>query len=171
MPLLIQRFFSICQFQSGPQDLPPSKFLLLMSLLAYALMGLILALNKASLGEALAMVAVDVALLASLSWGLLWTKALSSRYTQTLTALAGCGALLAACAWPLLLWQQQSNNDANTLLVSFLLWLWFLWLIMVFSNIISQALSSKLLMGSLWTVLYIFISDSIAQILFFQETL
>jgi len=171
MHLLIKQFFAICLFRSGPQDLPTSKFLLLLSLLAYTLVGLLLALNKATLPESLAMVSVDLALLTGLSWLLLWIRVLGHRYTQTLTALAGCGAILALCAWPLLLWQQASGNDSVIMLAALLMWLWFFWQIMVFSHIISQALSVPLFIGTFLALVYMFISYSIAQTLFPQGTL
>jgi hypothetical protein len=140
-------------------------------LLAYALVGLLLAINQATLFKALAMVSVDVLLLASLSWLILWTRVLTHRYTQTLTALAGCSAILAFCAWPLLLWQQTSGNDTSTMLIALLMWAWFFWQIMVFSHIYSQALESPLSIGIALAIAYMYISYSVAQTLFYQEAL
>ena len=171
MNLLIRRFFAICLFRAAPQDLPSSFFLLLLALLAYALVGLLLALNQATILKSLAMVSVDILLLAGLSWLLLWTRVLSQRYTQTLTALAGCSAILAFCAWPLLLWQQSSVNDSGNNLVALLMWAWFFWQIMVFSHIISQALESRLLVGMTLAIAYMYISFSVAQTLFYQDAL
>ena len=171
MRLLIKRFFAICLLRASPQELPSSLFLLSLSLLAYALVELLLALNKTPWLEALAMVAVDTILLATMSWLLLWIRTLTSRYVQTLTALAGCGALLTLCAWPLLLWQQDSASDTAVMLIALLMWLWFFWQIMVFSHIISQSVSSPFFIGSLLALLYIYISFSVAQTLFYQDTL
>ena len=171
MYLLIKRFISICLFRATPQDLPTSTFLMLLLLLIYAFTGLLLAMNQATLLKAAAMVGVDIMLLAGLCWVLLWARALTHRYTQTLTALAGCSAILALCAWPLLLWQQYSGNDPSIMLISYLMWAWFFWQIMVFSHIISQALSSSLLTGMTLAVIYLFISYSVAQTLFYQEAI
>jgi hypothetical protein len=168
MFLLIHRFFLICLFRASPQDLPASSFLLLLSLAAYALIGFLMALNKSDAIQALAMVGVDLVLLAGLTWAILWVRLLGKRYPQTLTALAGCGAMLALFAWPLLLWQQYSDNSTLASFVAVLMWLWFFWQILVFSHIISQALSTSLYIGTGLALVYMFISYSVAQSLFFR---
>jgi hypothetical protein len=171
MYLLFKFFFRIILLRATPQELPSSTFLMSATLLAYALVELLLALNKTPPLEALAMVSVDVILLASLCWILLSLRGLAPRYVQTLTALSGCGAMLALCAWPLLLWQQASGSDTTIMLVALLMWAWFFWQIIVFSHIISQALSSPMIIGSALALLYMYISFSVAQMLFYQEAL
>jgi|GEM_PF-325701 len=171
MYLLIKRFFSICLLRASPQDLPSSSFLLLLALLLNGLVGILLAINQTTFFNAVAMSIVDVILLSGLCWLLLWARVLTLRYTQTLTALAGCSAMLALCAWPLLLWQQYGGNEAGIKLIALLMWLWFFWQIMVFSHIISQALSSPFFIGMLLTITYMFISYRVAQTLFYQESL
>lgn len=117
------------------------------------------------------MVSVDLALLIGLCWILLFIRKLPHRYTQTLTALAGCSAILALCAWPLLLWQQSSGSEGVVVLAALLMWLWFFWQIMVFSHIISQVLSTPLFVGTTLALVYMYFSYSIAQALFYQDTL
>jgi hypothetical protein len=168
MLLLINRFLSICLFRASPKDLPRSAFLLVLSLLAYAVIGCVLALNQSPLPQAMAMVAVDILLLAGLTWVVLWVRLLGDRFPQTLTALAGCGAILALFAWPLLLWQQISGNSIVESLAALLMWIWFFWQILVISHIISRALSTSLFIGTGLAVMYMFISYSVAQSLFFR---
>jgi len=168
MFLLINRFFLICLFRAWPKDLPTSAFLLLLSLTAYGLVGFFLALNKSSALQALAMIGVDILLLAGLTWLVLWVRVLGKRYLQTLTALAGCGAILALFAWPLLLWQQYSGNSVVETFVALLMWLWFFWQILVFSHIIRDAVSTSLFIAIGLALVYMFISYSVAQTLFFR---
>ena len=168
MPLLIHRFFLICLLRASPKDLPASYFLMILSLMAYGLIGLFMALNKASMPQAMAMVAVDIVLLAGLTWLILWIRLLANRYLQTLTALAGCGAMLALFAWPLLLWQQYSGSSTIEAFVTLLMWLWFFWQILVFSHIISRALSTPLFVATGLALVYMFISYSVAQSLFYR---
>jgi hypothetical protein len=168
MPLLIHRFFLICLFRASPKDLPTSAFLMGLSLFAYGLVGFFMAMNKSTAGQAMAMVTVDIVLLAGLTWIVLWVRLLGKRYLQTLTALAGCGALLALLAWPLLLWQQYSGNSAIETFVALVMWIWFFWQILVFSHIISQALSTSLFIATGLALVYMFISYSVAQSLFFR---
>lgn len=173
MHLLFKRFFSICLLRAAPQDLPASRFLLVLALLSYSLVKILLVINHATFISAVAMSVVDVILLSGFCWSLLWVRLLSLRYTQTLTALAGCSAIVALCAWPLLLWQQYYDDDTGirfvSLIVALIISLWFLWKIIVFSHIISQALSSPLFIGVLLTIIYIYISFSVSQALFYQE--
>lgn len=168
MLLLVKRFFMICLFRASPGDLPSSVFLLVLSLVAYGLIGFLMAMNKSTALQALAMVSVDIVVLAGLTWLVLWVRLLANRYRQTLTALAGCGAILALLVWPLLLWQQYSGNSAIESLVALIMWLWFFWQIMVFSHIISQALSTPLFIATGLALVYMFISYSVAQSLFFR---
>lgn len=174
MQLLFKRFFSICLLRAAPQDLPASTFLLVLALLAYGLVKILVAMNHATFFTAVGMSLVDVILLSVFCWSLLWVRVLSPRYTQTLTALAGCSAIMALCAWPLLLWQQYYDNETTVKLISvivaLIISLWFLWKVIVFSHIISQALSAPLFIGMLLTIIYIYISFSVSQSLFYQET-
>lgn len=162
MNQLLQRFIEICFFKAGPQDIPSSNLLLMMALLSYGLIGLGLSLNQATFETAIMMVLVDILLLALMSYLLLWMRLLANRYIQTLTALAGTGALLALTAWPLLVWQQQASPSVASLL----LWLWFFWNLMVFGHIIRHALATRLAMGMVMALLYMYLSFNISQALF-----
>lgn len=171
MVQLLNRFFALCLFQASPQDLPRSPFLLSMSLLVYALIGLIMALNQAHLLKALAMVGIEVGLMSGLCWLLLWIRQIPYRYTQTLTAMAGCSALLALLALPILLWQQSASSDDVIVLAALLMWLLLLWQIMMFSHIIRHALSTSFLAGTTLVLIYMYITNSFAQALFYQDAL
>lgn len=162
MNLLLQRFIEICLLKAGPQDLPSSGFLLILALLCYGLVGIGLSLNQATFATSLLMVLVDVMLLALMTYLLLWLRLLPQRFLQTLTALAGTGALLALAAWPLLLWQQQSAVG----LASLLLWLWFFWNLMVFGHIIRHALTTRLTIGVVMALLYMYLSFNVSRALF-----
>lgn len=174
MNSLLNRFIQICLLKSGPQDLPTSPFLLALSILAYGLAGLLLSLNQSDLKTAILMVLVDIILLGLLSYLLLTINTKTERYFQTLTALAGSSALLALTAWPLVLWQQQASNNSESsgmlLLVSLLLWGWFFWNLFVFSHIIRQAISTRMPVGVGLAVLYMYISFTISQVLFYPVT-
>lgn len=167
MILLLQRLFDICRLRASPQDLPHSPFLRNLALTSYAGAGLLLAMTHTSFAQACAMVLVDILLLISLTYLLLWLTLKSNRFTQTLTSLTACGALLALIAWPLLLW--QSGADPPSQLAGILLWFWFIWQIIVFSHIIRQALTTVMPIAVALVLLYMFISINIAQILFYQN--
>jgi len=167
MYLLINQFFKICLFRSSPQDLPTSRFLATAALAVYSVLGLLIELSRTPLLKAVMMMTVELIVLAGMSWIILWARQLDHRYLQTLTALAGCGALLTLFAWPMLLLQETSGDEPN-IFILIIMWLWFFWLILVYSHIISRALSTSLFIGTGLTLIYIFISESVARTLFFQ---
>ncbi len=168
MYLLINKFFQICLFRAEPQDLPASTFLMVASLIMYGLIGLLVELNRTPFSLAIAMVAIDLIVLGGLSWIILWVRQLNQRFPQTLTALAGCGALLTLFAWPMLLVQGNATDNIGNSFIIILMWLWFFWQILVYSHIISRALSTSLFVSTGLILVYVYISYSVAQTLFFQ---
>lgn len=173
MGRLLQRFFEICLLRAGPQDLPASRFLLGLGLLAYCAVGVVMSVQNLDVPRAILLVALDTALLAVLLFALLWTRAALERYLQTLTALLGTGAILQLAALPILSWQQEGLGDetisAALMIASLLLWLWLLWDLFVIGHILRHTLSARLPIGVLLGLAYLFISYSVTRILFFPE--
>ena len=79
MGRLLQRVFDICLLRAGPQDLPASRFLLVLGLLAYAAVGMVMSTQNLDIGQAVLLVALDGALLAGLLFALLWARDLLER--------------------------------------------------------------------------------------------
>lgn len=174
MGRLLQRFFDICLLRAGPQDLPAARFLLWLSGLAYFAVGMAMSVQNLDVPRAILLVVLDVALLAALLFALLWSRALLERYRQTLTALLGTGAMLQAAVMPILSWQQAGLADETIspalMLASLLLWVWLLWDLMVIGHILRHTLATRLQIGVLLGLAYLFISYSVTRILFFPET-
>lgn len=174
MGRLLHRFFDICLLRAGPQDLPASTVLLWLSLLAYFTVGMVMSVQNLDVAHATLLVALDSALLAALLFALLWSRNALDRYLQTLTALLGTGAILQLAAMPILSWQQQGLGDegvsAGLMISSLLLWIWLLWDLIVVGHILRHTLSTRLPIGVLIGLAYLFISYSVTRILFFPET-
>ena len=170
MNLLISRFFEICLLRARPQDLPASTVLLSLSLIVYFVSGLLLSLLNADLGKSLILVCVDVFMLAGLVYLLLWIRMLTRRYVQTVTALAGSGAILELTAWPLLYWQNiiSVTNSPALLIASLLLWAWLVWNVIVVAHVLRHTLTTSFFNGTLLSVLYMFISVSVIRIVFYS---
>jgi energy-converting hydrogenase Eha subunit C len=171
---LLQRFFEICLLRAGPQDLPASRFLLWISLLAYGAVGMVMSVQNLDVARASLLVLLDTALLAALLFALLWSRGLLERYLQTMTALLGTGAILQVAALPILSWQREGLGEetiSTTLMIaSLLLWIWLLWNLIVVGHILRHTLSTRLPIGVLLGLAYLFISYSVTRILFFPET-
>lgn len=174
MGRLLQRYFDICLLRAGPQDLPSSVFLLWLSGLGYFAAGMIMSVQNLDVARATLLVVLDIGLLAALLFALLWSRDLLARYRQTLAALMGAGAILQVVVLPILSWQQaglaEENISSALMIASLLLWIWLLWNLMVIGHILRHTLSTRLPIGVLLALVYLFISYSVTRILFFPET-
>lgn len=170
MKLLLNRFLDICLLRAGPQDLPASTVLLILSLIIYTASGLLLSLLNANLARSLLIVIVDVLMLVGLAYLILWIRMLTKRYLQTLTALAGTGAILELTALPLLYWQNLSatTDGPGLFITSLLLWAWLIWNVIVVAHILRHTLSTSFFNGTLLSVLYMFVSVSVIRILYYS---
>ncbi|HFD91658.1 MAG TPA: hypothetical protein ENJ22_00030 [Gammaproteobacteria bacterium] len=173
MKLIFSKFFDICLLRAGPQDLPSSTLLLGLALLLYFVIGVLLTVISVSLVEAVVLVVADIALLGGLVYVLLWANNLLDRLIRVWTALLGSGAFFETLALPLLAWQQQimdnaqseviSLNETGVVVSSLLLWLVLFWNLIVIGHILRHALSTLLPIGIALSVAYMFISITLSQ--------
>jgi hypothetical protein len=167
MRALFDLFLDICLLRKGPQDLPASWSLLKLSLGAYGLTSLLAQAVEVEPLLALVQALVDTAMLTGLSYGVLRWTGHGERFVQTLTALAGVGALLGAVVLPLLIWMSRAvaiGADASLAVLFFLIWL--SWSIAVVVHILRHALSTTLPVAALYTLGYLAISWLVASRLF-----
>ena len=96
--MFLKIFLDICLLRANPQDLPDSDTLMLAALAAYGLADVIGVLDIVSVGGAVLAAAVDTLLLVAATHLALRWRHLENRVPQTLSALAGCGALISLLA-------------------------------------------------------------------------
>lgn len=165
MYAILNAFWKICLLRLGPQDLPTSNVLLALSLIVYGLSSIVVGLMSLTPMQALASGMVDVLIVSGLTFLLLWVRDLGARYIQTLTALAGSGAILAVFAAPVLWWQVQQPDVvplASTMLMMGLL----TWNLVVVGHVLRHALTTKLFIGILIALVYLYVAISIISSLF-----
>ena len=156
MRALFELFLAICLLRKGPQDVPVSPVLLRLTLLSYGISGVLIPLLDVDLLTALALTVLDIALLTGLTYGVLTLGHYPSRFTQTLTALFGTGALLQLLALPLLFLLKQETVNASAPAWLVLLWLGlFIWGIVIMAHILRHALSTSLGVGVLYSLAYV----------------
>lgn len=167
MNALLNPFWMICLLRSGPQDLPASYPLLKLVLVAYVLSGLLFLISGVGtlgLYSALVLVVVDTLLLAGFTYLILRTFDYSARFIQTLTALAGAGALLQFIALPLGWWFTWADNAEAAAQIPALLWLiLMMWSLIVTGHILRHALSVSLGIGVLCALGYVLVSWTLAE--------
>jgi len=157
MPLKI--FLGICLLRANPQDLPTSNRLMLAALIAYGLADVIGVLDTLSLGSAVLAAAVDTLLLIVATHLALRWRGAENRFPQTLSALAGCGALLSLLAWAVAGLTREWLPPP---------WVWvpfLLWYTLVFGHVLRNALSLALPAGVALSLLYIILSMGVTGLL------
>jgi hypothetical protein len=157
---LVQAFLQITLRQLGPEDLPDSRFLLTLTLLSYVLAQVPVAvLLYGWSAPAIRVIAIDALLLAGFFWGLLRLTGRSNRYTRSLTALLGTGAILTLIQWPLAWWWKTTGagNEAPIGATLGLLAM-VIWSLVVQAHIVSRALSSPFGAGLMVALAYFLIN-------------
>lgn len=151
MPL--KTFFNLCLLRASPQDLPSSNRLLGAALVAHLAANLLTGLGETGLENALIAGAMDTLLLVALTHTGLMVRNLRERTRQTLTALAGSGALLAVLAWAVVTAAETVTAQA------WLVWLPFLfWFLAVYGHILRHAFNTSVGVGLLLATGYVLLS-------------
>ncbi len=147
----------------GPEDLPDSGFLLGLTLVAYIVLQLPLAL--AAYGPSSAIVTslgATVLLLVTFLWVLLALNGYRSRYRQTLTALLGTSALLSLLSIPFSVWRQAAYDmQAASALPSVAIFAIMLWSLAIDGHILSRAMSRPFVIGLLVSIAYFLLHTTV----------
>lgn len=157
MNALVPLIINIMRLRAAPQDLPHSWFLLVLSIGAYLLMGLVISLLDQSFGLALVSAGIDTVLLIGLAWLALWIRGYKGRAVQTMTAFAATGTLFELIGWPLVSYLHQVSADDPSSL-SFLLLILIIWNISVIGHILRHAIDVPMWIGTGVALLYIYTS-------------
>lgn len=168
MNALIQVFIDVCLLRKGPQDVPPSGFLLGLTAFSYLVTGVINMSVELGWPNTLSASLLDIVLMGALLYMVLWIKLSTARWQQTMTAFLGAGALIGLLTMPLVFWYQAAGaQSAAAALPSLLLLAVLMWQMFVIANILRHALSVPLIMGGVFAALYLFINLRILNALFF----
>ena len=166
----VSRFVStlvdICLLRAGPQDLPYSPNLLVLSLIAYVVLGV----QTASLGlpdvNPFIFSVIDLLALLFFAWFVLSLKGYYSRFNQTVIALSGSGIILGLLAWVLLAWQLQATDSGReSLLASILYLILIMWSLAINANIVRHALSITMAWAWGVSLAYFFIYMAIIRLI------
>jgi len=169
MPRLITIWFDICLLHAGPQDLPASRNLLGLTLAAYVLVSFLISASSATPLVGLQIAVLDLLLLAGFAALTLYLLNKLPRLGQTLSALAGTGALLGLIALPVVRAVLQVPQDAQASPVMLLSWFaLLLWSLLVTAHIMRHAMSSSLIAGAGVSILYVLVSYAVISTVFPQ---
>ena len=160
-------FIQICLLRQGPQDLPTSGILLAITLTAHTVMSILLSNVALSAVNALFSGVVDTLLLVVLTGALLYAKQRNARIIQTVTALAGTGAIITLIALPVSGWLHGADQAAGEGGFALLLLLFLTgWSLAVAGHIFRHALSVPYFLGLVLAAVFYWISISVFRALF-----
>jgi hypothetical protein len=154
---------AICLFRMAPQDLPSSPVLLGIALAAHAASGTFVAVLVLDVPRAVGAGVTGTLLLALLTATLLGLNRLTERIPQTLTALAGCDALIGVLAMPVMYYAHTAEGAQ---LAAPLVLAMIIWSIAVFGHVLRHALSTPRFVGVVVALVFYWISMSILNHLY-----
>jgi hypothetical protein len=156
LPSDLEKLIRILRTEMGPDALPVSWPLLGICLAGFAFGQLInLAVIK-TFPQALGIALTGTVLLVAITAGSLYLLGYGKRLPQTLTALAGTGALIALVSFGvrIVLWLGLPEEAPTADLMRFLMFPLFLWNVIVFMGIFRIAFSGRLVPGLAVAVAY-----------------
>lgn len=157
---ILHAFAQITLRRLGPEDLPDSRFLLLLVGLVYAITQLMLAVPiYAFTGPLLRSIVLDVVVLCGFVVGILRLTGHPARFGQTTTAVFGTGALLSLCMLPFNLWLDAASVPGQAPLVPTLgLLAIVIWSLVVNAHIFARAMSVHFALGLVVSITYFFLN-------------
>jgi hypothetical protein len=160
-------FVDIVLWRRGPQDLPNSGLLVVLTLMAYELTNLLqIALIKVSAAELLLYLVIDPLLLMGGLWLVMKLFGHSQRWAQTTSAVLGCSALLGlAISVPMVLLVGPGLAADPPVWLRFLALGLVIAFILVVGRIIQLATESNLLTGSAIATTYVVVLHALAGVM------
>ena len=167
MYALIEPFVQIALLRRKPQDLPVSRLLLQVTLIAHAFMGMLMFAPQLALPQALLAGITNTLLMGVLTASLLFATGMSKRITQSLTAMAGSDVVVSLVALPVtLMLQGEVNADSTQQIASLLAIILVVWNLFVIGHVLRHAISSTLPVGIALSLVFIVLSFKLTHSLF-----
>ncbi|HEX7114039.1 MAG TPA: hypothetical protein VF193_02810 [Steroidobacter sp.] len=161
---LFTTFVEIALWRKGPQDLPASRFLVTLALIAYVIAELInVRLWNLTAREAIISTGVDVVMLAGWIWAVLAFFDRRQRFIQTLTATLGVGTLVLLLDIAVRFGQITFGFGQG--FMSEWLFARLIILALIMGRILMHALDRGLLTGMALTIAIVYSTTAVAQLM------
>jgi hypothetical protein len=164
---LVMAFVDVALHRRGPDDFPPSWYLLRLVLVAYAVVGLASLRISSEFTTAVQIVAVDTTLYVGFIWMALRLFGKVERFQPTAIALLGTGTLLGVLHIPLLLWNSalpEGGSQPAVLIVLVIVLL--IWSVDVGGWVLSRTLRQPYPFGLLLMIVYVLTAMTVHNTLF-----
>ena len=160
---LIVLFVDVCLFKRGPQDVPASRFLLGLALVAYWGVGVVLLGLENDWWEAVVKTVIESLLLLAFCWIMLLLARRRARLLQTATTLLATDALISLPGALLLSWW-LARPEAPGLQLGLLAVT--VWQLSVMAHVLRLAVSRPLVLGVALALTYVGVSYTVMTSLF-----
>lgn len=156
MQQLARAIFDIAILRRGPEDLPPSAFLLRLALVAYVALSAVGAgFYSDGPGELVGLIGLDLLLVYAFFGLLLVLNNKLARFGQTMTAVLGTGALLYLLRLPLDLWLGILPEGGSATLPALLMLVLTVWSAVITGHILNRALEIPFIGGIVLGVAFV----------------
>ncbi len=150
MYALFQLFFDICLLRKGPEDVPGTSRVIPFLLPVYAFINMLVLLLSYDFWSSVQQVTVEILLILSLPYCVLFLVGKPVRYQQTTSALIGTDCVITLASLPAMATLiGQGQPFAYFIIVVLMLWNW-----VVAGHIFTKALNQPLIFGLAVAFLY-----------------
>ncbi len=166
----VSRFVStlidISLLRAGPQDLPYSQSLFILSAIAYLGVSTLSMRQGLTGSNPLLLSVVSLLSLLFFVWFILSLKGYHSRFNQTATALTGTGIILGILAWGLIAWQVNAMAAGGGSPLASLLYLALIvWNLAINASVIRHALAITIAWAWGVSMAYFFIYMAVIRLI------
>jgi hypothetical protein len=165
---LIKIFVGIFFLRAKPQDVPASSALLLLSIVLVIVSGVVSMFSTVGeLTQGIVVSLLDVALTFAMVTVILKVMNLSSRLTQTATAIFGTGVIVNLVSLPVVwLWSSGFGSSGFRLLGGLLYFVLLVWSLVIMGHILRHSFNLHLSSGILIAIGYFLVINNLVQSLF-----
>jgi hypothetical protein len=164
---LLSTVIAILLLKAGPQHVPASRSLPVVSVLLYTVTGLLILMPELDAGTALGNMLLDITVLVSFCYFALSMLRLTTRFAQTITAMTLTGCVFHLLAWPVLAHINSAQAPSHVATIESLLMLAMLaWQVLVNAHIFRYALEIQMGRAVALSFGYLFLSIATSQIAF-----
>ena len=164
---LIFAFVEIALHRRGPDELPASRFLFGVVLVAYLTVAFATLHLGAGVTHPILLLIVDTAFSLTFIWSVLKAFDRERRFKQTASALLGTDTLLNVMSMPLIVWSKSlEGTGGDSSVVAILFALLAIWSIDISGFVLSRALDRAYFLGVAIMLGYVLLSISLRLSLF-----
>ena len=154
--VIIKAFFDMCLLRRQPQDIPASRELLVFTVGIYLLITFLVVELDQMVTDTILAGLIDTGFLLAFVYLLLFLCRKASRWTQTVTALAGTGIIFSVLVIPIIIGTFDSDPMTPVQQIFYLFqYIILIWYVVVLAHIFRHAISSSFVTGMFISIIYV----------------